>query len=52
MFCGSANPLRRPTADAVELVHAADVGMNAICGSGINFAKAEVMLVDLHRAKR
>lgn len=40
-------PLRRPTADTVELVQAAVMGMNAIYRTGINFAKAGVMLVDL-----
>ena len=40
-------PLRRPTADTVELVNAAVRGIEAIYRPGFNFAKAGVMLLDL-----
>jgi DNA polymerase V len=40
-------PLRRPTADTMDLVHAATLGMRAIYRPGFNFAKAGVMLMDL-----
>ena len=40
-------PLRRPTADTVELVNAAVRGIEAIYRPGFDFAKAGVMLLDL-----
>ena len=40
-------PLRRPTADTVELVNAAVRGIEAIYRPGFSFAKAGVMLLDL-----
>lgn len=40
-------PLRRPTDDTAELVHAAGVGLRAIYQPGFELAKAGAMLLDL-----
>ncbi|MCW5648249.1 MAG: Y-family DNA polymerase [Ramlibacter sp.] len=43
-------PLRRPSADSADLVHAAIRGMRAIYRPGYKMAKAGVMLLDLQPA--
>jgi DNA polymerase V len=41
-------PLRRPSADTGAIVHAAVIGLKAIFRPGYLYAKAGVMLLDLH----
>lgn len=41
-------PLRRPTADTSLIVNGALIGLDAIFRSGFKYAKAGVILVDLH----
>jgi DNA polymerase V len=45
-------PLRRPSADTAQMVHAALLGLQAIYREGFAYAKAGVMLLDLQDASQ